>query len=313
MKEIDPAQVEVQILGRILEGRGQIKSSLEDSRLPQIAEALKHCARLIEEPYLSSCGDGREVLRLASGRPGRLRTRKFGASVSPFNMGALSNQQFLNGLSRAGSAEELYDACDQTSISIGNQPSGHFDCGAGGGVVDHNRTVSEMEIDSPNGQAVAFMAQTLNPSISQEAAASHMTAIRPQAGVWAGIMEAKGWSGARYAARLAERNGDSVEVLQTDESPLHGHAEEFIVLTISDVDQDGRPLMGFDKKEVKKRTGLEYFGVDLSELVRDANYLGQDEGSRARPLVAGLAHHVSVADHLTDGSLPVLLSRIRQK
>lgn len=314
MREIDPRQVEIQVLGRVLEGRGQIKSSLEDSQLPELAGILKQCVRLIERPLYSSCGDGREVLRLAGGNPRRLQPRKFGASISPFNMRALADPGFLAMLERTGSAKELYAACDQTSFDLGNIPAGHFSCGAGDGIVSHNRTAAEMAVDSPNGRAVAALAGVVAGSpIAQEAIAGHFDAIRPQAARSADILEARGWNGADYVSKLAKRDGDSVEVLRTDNTPTHGHKEDFNVFVLSDTDENSRPLAGLDKVEVKKRTGLEFFGVDLSELARDAMLLGRDSEAQTRHLVAGLMHHVSVADHLADGSQPVIVLRVHKK
>lgn len=314
MREINPLQIEVRILGRILEGRGQIKSSLEDRQLPEIAEALKQCAALIQEPDSSSCGDGRQIIHLASGRPARLRPRKFGAALSPFNMRALADPGFLHRLGEASSAEELYEACDQTSIAIGNKPAGHVGCGANGGVIMHNYSVAEMGVDSPNGQATISVAQAIvGPGLSGQAAADYLASIKPQAATFAEIMDKNGWNGADYVDRLAKQDGDSVEILQADDTPLHGHKEEFSVLVISDTDDDGRPLAGLDKAQVKKHIGLEYFGVDLTELARDATRLGKDKDSQNRHLVAGLAHHIGgVAYNLADSSLPVILMRIHK-
>jgi len=298
--------VEVINLGKILEGEGHISSTLQEQDYDRVSEALRQSVALIEEPDCAACGDGRCVRHLANGGPGKIRPRKFGASMAPVVMMGLGDKLHLASLE---DGESVYDAATEVQGVLGNKECGHVDCGADTGLIKHIRLIGELKLDSISVNVVRKLMEQESPDTDFDAIASDIIA---QAPAYADVLEAQGWHGPEYVNSLANKDGETVEILETDDSPLHGHAEQAVVLIDGPVDGDGRPLHTIDKDKFMELTGLQIFAVNLNELRRDADKLGGTAKQKAQLLTAGLLHHIGgVYKDLGDGSHPVFAVKIQ--
>jgi hypothetical protein len=301
----DTYQVEVASLGRILEGEGQIKSTLPETEYDNFAEALRQSVTRIEEPDCAACGDGRLVKSLANGQTGRIRPRKFGGSLSPVVMMSLADRLHIAALQ---DGESIYDASEEIAAALGNKESGHEDCGAAGGLVKHIETLSVQSLESPNVQVVKTL--VMAEGTGENADELLARPIR-QASAYAEILKSQDWIGSDYVDRLAQIDPSTVEILETDDSPTHGHAEQAVVLIDGPVDEEGRPIHTIDKGSLMELSGYQAFIVNLNEIRRDADILGGTSKQKAEFFAAALLHHVAgVYPSLGDGSHPVFMVRV---
>jgi len=297
--------VEVVCMGQILEGEGKIKSTLLESEYDSFAEGLRQSLARVEEPECAACGDGRCVKCLADGQPGKVRPRKFGGSLSPVVMMGLGDRLHLAALQ---DGESIYDASEEIAAVLGNKQSGHEDCGAAGGLVKHIETLGTQNLNSSNVKVV----KTLVEAEETGADTNELLAgpIR-QALPYAEVLKAQDWIGSDYVDRLAGIDPSTVEVLETDDSPTHGHEEQAVVLIDGPVDEEGRPIHTIDKDKLMELTGHQAFVVNLNEIRRDADILGSTPKQKSEFFAAALLHHVAgVYPSLGDGSHPVFILRV---
>ena len=298
-------EVDAVCLGRILEGRGQIKSTMPETEYGSFAEALKQSVVTIEEPDCAACGDGRCVKCLANGQPGKVRPRKFGGSLSPVIMMGLGDRLHLAALE---DGESIYDASQEIAAALGNKQSGHVGCGAADGAVAHVETLGKQTLESPNVKVVRTLIEAEETGQNIDELLS-----RPikQAPAYAEVLKTQNWVGSNYVDHISEIDSSTVEILETDDSPTYGHAEQAVVLIDGPVDEDGRPIHTIDKDKLMQMSGHQAFIENLNEIRRDADILGGSPKQKAELLTAALLHHVAgVYPNLGDGSHPVFLLRI---
>lgn len=299
-------EIEVTALGPVLEGEGAISSRLVEKDYPAFAEALKQSVRRVENDGYTACIDGRRTLHMASGDPGKTRLRKAGAGLAPFMMLAIGDRNFQRALdSGATSAEDFYAAVDDSQRAIGRKASGHFGCGAGEGAPDHADAVGGFGLDGSTANAVISLMRFKNVS-EEQARASVRTAIE-SAKSFGPVLRRIGWSGKDYVEQLAERDPNAVEVLETNDSPLHGHDEQAVVLVDSD---DDDPEFSIDKNVLLKLTGAQAFVINLDEIRRDARRSSTSRAQAIQLTAAGYLYHGGVFKKLGSNQ-PVFLVNIR--
>lgn len=301
----DTYEIEVVCLGRILEGSGQIKSTMPETEYGSFAEALRQSVVRIEEPNCAACGDGRGVKCLANGQPGKVRPKKFGGSLSPVVMMGLGDRLHLAALQ---DGESIYDASEEIAAALGNKQSGHEDCGAAAGLVKHIETLGAQSLDSPNVKAVRSLVEAEWTGQNTD---ELLRGPINQAPAYAEVLKAQDWIGSDYVDRLSQIDASTVEILDTDAGPTHGHAEQAVVLIDGPLDEDGRPIHTVDKDNLMELTGHQAFFENLNEIRRDANILGGTSKQKAEFFSASLLHHVAgVYPNLGDGSQPVFILRL---
>jgi hypothetical protein len=300
--------VEVTCLGKVLEGNGQISSSLEEGDYASFEHGLKQSIAQVEEADCAACIDGRCTNKLKSGEPGKIRPRKAAGSVSTFLMMGLGDRLFLDDLKDNNEgAEGLYATAGALQIYLDNRECGHEDCAAAKGAVKHLRSVAQFE---PEGPTTNLIQDLVRADYGDVRTGELVLKSIGQASELADVLEQRGWNGDEYVDHVANDNPEAVEILFTKHDAVHGHAEQAVVLVDGPVDQDGRPLHTIDKDLLKKLTGLEVFVINLNELRRDANKLGKSEKQKAQLYTAALLHVAGAYKNLGDGSHPVFVVKI---
>jgi hypothetical protein len=294
-------EVEVTCLGRILEGEGKIKSTLEDHEIPSFTEALSQSIGRVEEPNCAACIDGRCTLHQVDGSSPKRRPRKAGASLSSLETAALGSDEHLRVLEEAQSASEIYDYSTRLQHTLGNRVSAHIDCGAAGGPIEHNRSVSHLDQASPTVRLVS--------SIMAKEAPEHDTTVTidrviKRASRFSSLLERVGWQGTDFVEHVSQEDPAAVEVLEMKDDEVHGHSEDAVVVIDGPTDEDGRPHYTLDEEELYRLTGRRVFPVNMEELRRDAAKLTDP----AEGLTAGLLYHFGgVYYNLGDGSQPLFV------
>jgi hypothetical protein len=304
-------QVEVECLGKVLEGEGKITSTLPEHEYTSFGEALKQSVVEIDEPDCAACIDGRCVKCLKNNEPGRNRPKKAGGSISTFVMMGIGDKNFQEGLhDTANSPDDLYAAADQLQEFLGNKPGGHIGCGAAGDTEAHTSSVANLKSDSP---AVNLTKEAVKAEAPDQDSDEVIDKAISQAAPFTYILQSRRWNGTEYIDRMAAETPEAVEVLETKDDELHGHAEDATVVVDGPVDDDMRPLFTIDKDRLKELTGREVFIVNQNELRRDAHKLGSSPRQIAQLYAASLLYHFGgVYKKLADGSQPLYIVRIAQ-
>lgn len=298
-------EIEVACLGRVLEGEGKIASTLEDGELEAFGVALKKSIGRVEQPECAACLDGRCRLHQADGSSPRLRPRKAGASLSSLATAGIGSDKHLAELEKCNSAEEVFEYSGQLQRSLGNQESAHVGCGAAGGFIEQSRAVSQLD---PAGPTVSLVQNIMSREAPDKDSGRLIERAMKRAGKLAGLLERVGWSGQKFEQHVAAKNPAGVEILETKDDEVHGHAEDAVVIIDGPVDDDGRPLYTLDDEELFRLSGRRVFPVNLAELRRDGAKLADP----AEGLVASLLHHLGgVYYKLGDGSHPLFVITIR--
>jgi len=302
-------EVKVDILGKVLEGEGPIHSALEEHDYEKIAKALEQSVAEVDEPDCSGCIDGRCVKCQKNGQPGRNRPKKVGAGVGTFAALGMSDSLFLESLEdTTEDAQDVYELVDDLQTNLGNKISAHEDCGAGKGLSKHIRSVSKLDKDGPTVKLVRALMEKEAPGQDIDALINKPLDL---AGSFADIIDARDWVGQDYIEHAAKKNPEGVEVLYTKDDELGGHAEQLVVVVDGPVDEDERPLHTIDKDKLKEITELEAFIVNLNEMRRDANKLGNTARQKAQIMTASLMHLLGgVYYNLADDSLPLFVVRV---
>jgi hypothetical protein len=302
-------KVEVECLGAVLEGEGKIGSTLEIHDYPAFGEALTQSIARIEELDCAACIDGRCVECTKNGGTAKIRSRKAGGSVSTFVMMGMGNRNFLGRLDdTAHSAEDLFSRSAELQEFLGNKQSGHDDCAAAKGAVDHVRGVAQLKDDHPNLQFAKSVVASEYPEQDIELLSEN---VRNQASGFAYVLDSRRWNGDKYVEKISEEDPDAVEVLRMEDNDVHGHAEDAIVIVDGPVDENLRPLHTIDKDKLKELTGREAFIVNLNELRRDALMLGGTQKQRAQLFLSTLLHHAGGAyKNLGNGTHPIYLVQV---
>jgi hypothetical protein len=304
-------KVEIECLGKVLEGEGKIKSILEEKDYEAFGSALRESIVAVEEADCAACIDGRCVDCLHNGEPAKIRPRKAGGSLSTFVMMGIGDKNFLDGLEdNAQNAEDLFAASSELQTFLGNKESGHVDCGAAAGAISHVRGVSQLKNGNRN---LEFAKDVVAAEFPNQDTESMSDNIRNQAAEFAYVLDSRRWNGEQYVENIAHQDPECVEVLHQKDDEVHGHAEDAIVIIDGLVDGDLRPLHTIYKDKLKELTGHEAFIVNLNELRRDAFKLGSTEKQKAQLYLSTLVHHAGGAyPKLGDGSQPVFIVRIAQ-
>lgn len=292
-------EVNVVSLGRILEGRGKIRSSLEDNGLDGFGEKLRMSLARVEQPACLACGDGRLCLHQADGGPARVRARIFGASTAPLVMVGMADPEFIKSSTPIKSQADLRAVISRLHERLGNEESGHIDCGAATGMTSHVRSVAELTSDDPN---LAVALSILEKELPGEDVRAIARDIIIQAKDMAQLLEQVSWDGPAYVDDVAKKAAANVEVLATKDDGVGGHAEAALVLVEGPVDEDGHALYTIDEQKLMDETGHQAFVVNLEEFRRTAKKLG-DYGHNLTALV--LHQICGVYANLADGSHPV--------
>jgi hypothetical protein len=301
--------VEVDILGKVLEGEGKIHSTLEEKDYERVAEGLKQSVAEVEEPDCPACIDGRCVRCQKNGEAGRNRPKKAGAGIGSFAAVGMSDNLFLESLEdTTENADDVYELVDDLQANLGNKISAHEDCGAAKGLTTHVRAVAALKKDGPT---VGLVKQLMKREAPDQDAGALVQKPMDLATSFADILEARGWDGKGYIKHAAQKNPEGVEELYTKDDGLGGHAEQFVAVIDGPVDEDGRPLHTIDKDKLKELTGLEAFIVNLNEMRRDADKLGKTERQKAQIMAASLMYLLGgVYYKLGDESLPLFVVRV---
>ncbi len=303
-------EIGITSLGPVLEGEGKISSSLEKSEYGAFEEGLRQSVVEIEEPNCAACIDGRCTRCLRSGQKGKTRPRKAGGSISTLVMMGLGDRLFLDDLQdNDEGAGGLYATAGALQLFLDNRESGHEDCGAANGIVDHLRSVAGFDRNGPSVNLVKTIIRKEHRLKDMEVD-ELISPVINQAVPLANVFESRGWSGSDYADHISEDDPEAIEVLVTKDDEVHGHAEQAVVVIDGPVDENGRPLHTIDKNRLKELTGMEAFIVNLNELRRDANKLGSTPKQKAQLLTASLLHLGGTYKNLGDGSHPVFVLTI---
>lgn len=302
-------QIEVECPGKVLEGEGFIGSKLQEKDYGPFGEALKLSIVEIEEPECAACIDGRCTQCQKNNQPPKIRPRKAGGSISTLVMMGLGDRLFLDSLQdNTQRAEDIYSVSEDLQLYLGNKESGHEDCGAASATAVHVRAVGRLSEISP---AVSLTKKIISAEYPDENSSELANNVISQANAFAALLDSRNWDGNQYVEAVASKHPEAVEILQTKNDPLHGHAEQALVVVDGPVDEDSRPLHTIDKDSLKQLYGKEAFIVNLNELRRDANLLGGTPKQKAQLLTAALLHHIGgVYKSLGDGSQPLFVVRV---
>jgi hypothetical protein len=320
MREIDPARVEVQILGRVLEGHGAIHSELAQEDWPAFAEVLRQSLEQLQEADYSSCIDGRLTVELASGDPEELRPRKAGGGLTPFVMRGIGSAEFRHQLNLVDGQRELFAQVTAVNEIVGRNESGHagimpdgeivYDCGANKSVIEHTSGVGEMTPESPNAKAViGLIADEIPPTTESD---ELLSSISSGARELSRILDEKAWDGSAYIAQLMEKDPKAVELLEAQRDAVHGHAEGAVVIIDEDMREGDEPSAGINKATLKQLTGQEAFVINLNEFRRNAKIMTDEPEDEIRFILANLLYHTEVYKNLADGSQPVFYLKLKK-
>lgn len=320
MREIDPQQVEVQILGRVLEGHGAISSDLAEQDFPAIAESLRQSIDRVQQTEYSSCVDGRQTIELASGDPEILRPRKAGGGLTPFVMRGLASPEFRRELRTITTPEELYSKITEVNYLINRRESAHasimpdgslvFDCGAAGKLVEHVQSIATATEQSPNIKSVlSLVGSEIPPAVSPGLLLRGMNTGGKELGE---ILLNVGWDGEDYVRQLMQRDPQAVELLKGEDNSLHGHDEKLVALVDEDMKGKQDLTIGINKAKLKELTGLDAFVINVNEFRRSSGIMASTRASRANFIISNLAYQTEgVYKNLADGSHPVFYLKLR--
>lgn len=296
---MENVEVNVVSLGRVLEGHGKITSTLEDHEIDGFGEKLKTSVARVEQPGCIACGDGRPCLHQADGSPRQIRARIFGAGAAPLAMVGMADESFIETASSIKSQEDLYSVTARLHERLGNEESAHFDCGAAKGLLEHVRTVAELSPDDPN---LAVALSVLEKELPEEDTRALAQGVISQTAELAALLQRIDWDGGKYVQHVADKAPANVEVLETKDDEVGGHAEVAVVLVDGPVDEGGHAIYTLDEEKLAQETGRQVFVANLEELRRTARQLGD----YPRNLTALILHQIcGVYPNLGDGSHPV--------
>jgi|GEM_PF-3767748 len=321
MSEIDLSRVEIQILGKVLEGHGAIGSELAETDWSAFGEALKQSVDRIQETEYSSCIDGRQTVELANGSPERLRPRKAGGGLAPFAMRGIGSGEFRQELAGVNTRQELFDKIALVNKMIGRRESAHaglmpdgavvFDCGAAGGFVAQTKGLGTLTAENPNAKIVF---QLLAPEISRSVEPIPLLSSVSQGAIEFGnILQEKGWDGQAYVEQLMAKDPEAVELLQAKPDEVHGHAEAAVVLVDEEIGEAEEPTVGINKSTLKKLTGHEAFVVNVNEFRRASRLMTSTRDEQIRFIISNLLYHTQgVYNSLGDGSHPLFYLKLHR-
>ena len=299
--------IEVEILGPILEGRGAISSSLEKAGYKEFAQAIKESVAKIQD-HTPACVDGRRCLCQLDGSGPKIRPRIAGASLAAFVMCGLGSDEFLRPLtSQNKTLGGVVERIEHLQSLLDNPLGAHIDCGAGGGLTKHLASLAGKA--KPNSKIVARLMAKEVPDFDITAS---LNRIRARANFFGKFLETVGWDGQEFEQNIADLNPGGVEKLESDmAAPNHGHAEDAWVVIDGLVDANGRPLHSLDDEKLHQLTGRRAFVLNLNSLRHGAGRFSTSPRQKNELMCAGLDWHLNgVSYNLTDGSQPVFFVTI---
>lgn len=287
--------------------KGFLQDQTEAEQL-EYGEGLKSALAPITDPHHYGCIDGRNCKCNADDSPAEVRPRQASGTgmetTVAMNAGSSLVDEVLEALGPEAGIEEVMDGLEDKFVALtGVRHSAHT-----GGCGKIKETIADQRAIAEN-PAVTGVAKALmdHPAILEYSGLTFTdedaAVVRENARTTADKLERGHFDGQRYVDHAVELEPAGVEVLETDETRFHGHAENALVFILA----RGKGISLSKDKMLKLGLG-QAFVVTLDDSVNMATAAGAGDHTVAqRALIANLAEHAAVGDRLPHEQTPVYL------